>query len=115
MSFDDGLGVVIEGDIHALDLFSRAFIFVGNPEVFVIEHEDVRSMERFRDRDVMVGNQFGRMIEPPNGGLLNGKVMKNVLISVHAVDLCDGGGDIRPVVCSRKFAPVVVSMTKRFR
>ena len=88
MSVDDGLGVVIEGDENTLGLFSRAFIFVGNPEVFVIEHEDVRSMKRFRDRDVVLGDQFFVVVEPRNGGLLNGKVMGDI----RAADQAGGGG-----------------------
>ena len=107
MSFDDRLGVVVERDIHALHLLSGSFIFVGNPEVFVIEHEDVRSMEWFRDDDVMIGDQFFVVIQTTKGGLLNGKVMEEVVISCQAVGLCDGGRDVAAgrvmeKVCTRR-------------
>ena len=34
MSFDDGLGMIVEGDENTLGVFPGAFIFEGDPEVF---------------------------------------------------------------------------------
>ena len=94
MFVDDGLGVVVEGQIDVPDLFPDAFIGEGEPEVFVIAHEHVRFLEGFREDDVMLGGEFVSLFEPPNGGSLNRKFMDDGGIASQAIGLRDRGPDV---------------------
>ena len=45
-------------------------------------------MEGFRDGDVVSGDEFGTVVQPTNGGLLNGQVVEDMRVA----DQAGGGG-----------------------
>ena len=75
---DDGSSVIVEGDENALGVFSGAFIFEGDPEAPGMAHEHVRTVEGFREGDVVLEDQFSVVVETAERGLLDGQVVQDV-------------------------------------